>query len=844
MRMHQQHASFEYVKLTSGLARIMLNPALTILEADDVYYSIFGTSRETYAEHKNSLRYFLPSDIGKAFHAALTRDFSDHAVFQWTLPCNDGLSVRLHVVALPEKESRPSHEKHIRLIISRISEQKSSSHIVEQYAAALRGIYDELYELNVTRDTYRVIYHVSGKYVAPPPSGALHKGVAYFTEHIVHPEDRNRFRRFCDPEAVSAAFAAGRESDIGEFRLRREDGEFHWVSLTVFPVRAPAHEDRKYLCFIMDIAAKKRAEVIAQQHALLERRRLNEERYKAIVEQTDALVFEWCRTPEVRYVSPEIPRRFAGNYDDRDLMDIWLEDSVIEPKDQPAFRNFLRAINSGKPHAEMTARFRRRDGRDIWCKVAITCRRSKNGDIMRIIGTLSDVDAATRSLQALKYRVEFDTLTGLYNMQSFYNNAAEMLHRHTDRQYSIIRMDISRFKVVNDLYGIEEGDKLLRHVAELLRERISPWEVCGRLGGDVFCACVAHTDAQTRVFMHSLMEKLAQYPLPHKIILSFGICKVEDLDTPVNVLCDWANLALKTIKGSFIRHYAFYDEKLREKILEEKNIENAMHEALLDGQFMLYLQPKVDIATSRITGAECLVRWRYADGEIMPPDRFIPQFEKNGFIIKLDEYVWEESCRLMRAWIDAGLSPMPLSVNVSRMHIHNTDFCKKLCKLTRAYALEPRLLELELTESAFLENATEIYEAMKTLQHYGFLFSMDDFGTGYSSLNMLKSLPIDTIKIDRGFFAEDVCTERGKTVIRHTIAMATHMRMHIVAEGVESVEQAAFLLGLGCRTAQGYYYSPPLPPPDFERLAFSGNVPFTVAPEIARIAASLTPSQP
>lgn len=703
------------------------------------------------------------------------------------------------------------------------------------YAEALHRIYDELYEINATRGTYRRVRHLPGKYADLPESGPLRAGLTMFSGDVVHPEDRERFLRFSDPETVRAAFAAGRESEIGEFRIRRRDGGFQWVSITILPVWRPSGEDKKFLCFIMDIAAKRRAEDRARQHVRLERRRLREERYKAVVEQTDALVFEWCREPEFRHISPEIPRRFAGDYDDRDIMEIWLDDGVVLPQDRPQFKAFLEDINSGGPYAEMTVRFRKRDDTEIWCRVAVTCRRNRTGELVRLIGTLTDVDAAARSLEALKYRTEFDTLTGLHNMQSFYARSAEALRRYPDKQYSIIRMDIRRFKVVNDLYGIEEGDKLLRHIGDLLRERVSPWEICGRLGGDVFCACVAHTETQILIFMHSIREKLADYPLPHNIAISFGICKVDDRNTPVSVLCDWAHLALKTIKDSYIRHYAFYDEKLREKILEEKTIESAMHDALLHGQFVLYLQPKVDIATSRIVGAECLVRWRHADGDVMPPEKFISQFEKNGFIIKLDEYVWEEACRLLRAWIDAEKAPVPLSVNVSRMHIHDTRFCKKLLNLSCKYSLDPRLLELELTENAFLENAAELHEAMRTLRHYGFLFSMDDFGTGYSSLNMLKSLPIDSIKIDRGFFDEDVSTERGKIVIRHTIAMATRMRMNIVAEGVENVRQAAFLLEAGCRTAQGYYYSPPLPPPDFEQLAFSLATPFPVAAEIARL---------
>ena len=174
----------------------------------------------------------------------------------------------------------------------------------------------------------------------------------------------------------------------------------------------------------------------------------------------------------------------------------------------------------------------------------------------------------------------------------------------------------------------------------------------------------------------------------------------------------------------------------RQRILEEKKIENQMHDALLQGQFVLYLQPKVHIPTSRIIGSEGLVRWIHPTEGLMPPDRFIPLFEKNGFIIRLDEYIWEQACITLRRWIDHGLTPTPISVNMSRMHIHDPRLREKLLDLMRRYELPPHLLELELTESAFLENESGLFESMKALQAFGFQFSMDDFGSGYSSLNL------------------------------------------------------------------------------------------------------------
>ncbi len=728
------------------------------------------------------------------------------------------------------------------LLVRDISEQREEEQrrrISEQYDHALRNIYDELYELNITQDSYRIVYHVKGKYVTPPEQGRLSECIDLVSRNMLFPEDRTRFLEFFNLDALRQNFAAGREYLIGEFRKLWHDQEYHWASITMFPVAQPDGGDEIYLAFIMDIGDKKQAEEVAQQNILLERQRLDDERYRTIVEQTDTLVFEWNLETDTRYISPEIVARFAGNYDHRDLMHVWREDLVIHPDDLPLLTAFLKDSRIQR-YTEMTARFRKRDGVYIWCKAALTCLHDDKGNPKRYIGTLNDVDSATRSVLALKYRAEFDLLTDLYNMHTFYSQAAQAVHAYPERRYSIVRMDIDRFKVINDLYGLKEGDKLLIAIADLLREKMAgTHSVYGRLGGDVFCLCVDYSRERILALIKELTDRLADYPLPYKVVPSFGICEVDNIDTPINVLCDWANLALKTIKGNYLNSYAFYDGKLRERILEEKKIENQMHDALLQGQFVLYLQPKVHIPTSRIIGSEGLVRWIHPTEGLMPPDRFIPLFEKNGFIIRLDEYIWEQACITLRRWIDHGLTPTPISVNMSRMHIHDPRLREKLLDLMRRYELPPHLLELELTESAFLENESGLFESMKALQAFGFQFSMDDFGSGYSSLNMLKSMPVDFIKIDRGFLNEVVTTERGKTVIRFSISLAREMSIKVIAEGVETEEQAAFLLQAGCAYAQGYFYSRPLPIPQFEALAFGTEHPFPVAPSIKALAEKL-----
>lgn len=707
--------------------------------------------------------------------------------------------------------------------ISRRKEHEQQQRLHAQYNLALRNIYDELYECNVTRDSYSVVYHSAEKYVCPASQGALSTTIPLVAQDMIHPEDQARFLQFFDIAEVRTKFVQGQEYLLGEFRKLRFSGAFEWAALTMFPAYAGG-EDEVYLVFVMDIHARKHAETLEQQNMLLAGQRSADERYKIIIDQTNTLVFEWSPESHTRYLSPELAERFAGTYDERDIMRVWREDHVIHPDDMSAFESFVDDSRT-KDHLEMTVRFRKHDGTFIWCKVVLSCQRREDGAAQRFIGTLNDVHEATCSTLALHYRAEYDLLTGVNNMQTFYSRAAQLLREHVDREYSIIRMDVDDFKIINDLYGLQEGDSLLRAIAQCISERMNAHCVCGRISGDVFCMCVDYSDEEIAAFVRHMGDFLSQYPLSCTIVPSFGICHVDNRETPINVLCDWAHLALKTVKGNVLVYHAFYDDTLRERILEEKEIESTMHAALENGEFCLYLQPKVEIATEVVVGSEGLVRWAHPVRGLVQPDSFIPLFERNGFILRLDEYVWEQGCILLRRWLDEGRNPPPMSVNVSRMHIHDTRLCEKLRNLLQKYDLPLHMLELELTESVFLENDKTLIDTMQELRTQGFSFSLDDFGAGYSSLNMLKNLPIDTIKIDRGFLSQVSTTERGKTIIRHTIGLAKALHMNVVAEGVENADQAAFLLDAGCTVAQGYHYSRPVPVNVFEQMAFEKACP-------------------
>ncbi len=409
---------------------------------------------------------------------------------------------------------------------------------------------------------------------------------------------------------------------------------------------------------------------------------------------------------------------------------------------------------------------------------------------------------------------------------SIYEKIETLVKENPYQRYAIIRMDIDNFKMINDLYGWKEGDKVLSFIANSLRDVVPDNKYpVGRITSDIFCMCVPYVDETNIQSIVTLtMMALKDYPTDLGLSAHFGVYITDEnsVNTPATIMFDRANLALKTVKDRVSPIHAFFDKNLRDTLLNEQMIERDMHNALETNQFIPYFQPKYNISTGKVIGAEALVRWIHPEKGIIPPNSFIPLFERNGFIINVDEYIWEEVCKRMAGWRDKGYEVIPVSVNVSRLHIFDPNFTTKIKNLVKKYDITPDMLILEFTESLLLENAEEMLKMMNDLRNEGFLISMDDFGSGFSSLNMLKDMPLNEVKIDKEFLNETQSTNaaKGKTVVAGTILMVNQLDMGVIAEGVENHEQAQFLLAAGCNTAQGFYYSRPIPPNDFEKLVF------------------------
>jgi len=414
--------------------------------------------------------------------------------------------------------------------------------------------------------------------------------------------------------------------------------------------------------------------------------------------------------------------------------------------------------------------------------------------------------------------IELDQLTGVLCKESFYKNAQDILKSTFPADFEILRLNIEKFNIINEIFGEDVGDRLLQAIGKTLQNLAIPSSVSGRLYTDNFVVLYP-ADEKYRNLILAILKELSVNFLSHYIIqIAYGIYHITDLDLSISRMCDRANLALKSAKGNYLIEYGIYNDELRNKILQEQHIISQMETALKERQFLIWLQPKYNTTNEKIIGSEALVRWCQPDKGLVYPNDFIPIFEQNGFITKLDRYVWEEACRLLAKWRDSGKDILPISINISRIDIYSPDLVEFIAGLVKKYDLKPEWLQLEITESAYTDNAQQIIDVSYKLRQAGFTLLMDDFGSGYSSLNMLNDLPVDILKLDLHFLKSDGQNGRSSNILNSIVRMAQWLDLGIIAEGVEKKEEVDFLRNIGCNVVQGYYYSKPVPVDEYEKM--------------------------
>ncbi len=416
--------------------------------------------------------------------------------------------------------------------------------------------------------------------------------------------------------------------------------------------------------------------------------------------------------------------------------------------------------------------------------------------------------------------LEINVLTGLYLTHTFFKKADEYLEKIEPDTHCMVAIDLEHFRLFNKIYGREQGDCLLKKIAELLKAyRMNYGAVIGYLSGDNFGMLTYYDKGTLKQLRRDMAKEIRQWSNTVGFLPAVGIYPIHDTGIPAATMYDRATIALSQVMGNYTRRSCEYSTDMEEAVEEELKLLSEIQDALNNEEFTFYIQPQCDISSGKIVGGESLVRWIHPTKGLISPGVFIPVLEKNGFIATLDRYMWKKVCEWLRAWIDSGHQPVPISLNVSRIDIFSMDVPQYLAELLKTYDLPAKLLKIEITESAYAESNDKIIRTVKQLRDADLLVMMDDFGCGYSSLNMLKSVSVDVLKLDMRFLEINEEEEaRGIGILESVVNMARQMQMPIIVEGVETQKQESFLLKLGCRYSQGYYYYKPMPIEDFEKL--------------------------
>ena len=452
------------------------------------------------------------------------------------------------------------------------------------------------------------------------------------------------------------------------------------------------------------------------------------------------------------------------------------------------------------------------------------------GDTVGAVIVIRDV-SATRALELrIAHSAEHDDLTGLPNRMLLNDRLGQAIStaKRNVKQVAVIFLDLDGFKHVNDSLGHAVGDRLLQSVAKRLVQCVRPSDTVSRQGGDEFVVMLSDVEHNSEDATHAAARMLKAVAEPHAVgqhelhvTTSIGVSVYPDDGQDAGTLIKNADTAMYQAKDHGRQSYQFFTPAMNVRAVERQSIEESLRRALERKEFALHYQPTIDLKTGAITGAEALLRWTHPALGSVPPGQFIPIAEASGLILPISAWVQREACQQARAWVDSGLPTMTMAVNVSAMEFQNENFLDNLFAILGETGLDPSSLELELTEGVLMKQAASAAAILQSARDRGIQVAIDDFGTGYSSLSYLRKFPVDALKIDQSFVRE-IGAGEDTTIVTAVIGMARGLKLRVVAEGVETQAEMAFLQAHHCDEAQGYYFSRPVPPEQFARLLRTG----------------------
>ena len=526
-----------------------------------------------------------------------------------------------------------------------------------------------------------------------------------------------------------------------------------------------------------------------------------------------------CKTDTYDYTY-FVKEQFSASFDLRPLWQILRDDKILSEQYAQKFKNKIEEFkNVTIPRAHYTE-FYMKNADQIWkwYRVGFVC--SEPGTKVAI--SFTDISDEIAFHRRLTHMTEYDELTGLQNRNAFCHDVEELLANNpelaTEAKSAIVYVDVFNFVAVNDIFGTSEGDRVLIYLSELITDITRDFGAACRIGSDNFAFFIKGDSEQITKAVSLVIDSFSNYDLFFEVSCFAGIYQITEEKLSVNAMIDRAALAQSLVKGKYNEKYCFYRESMRNQMLSEQEITGIMTTALNDKQFVVYYQPQFNHSTGTLIGAEALVRWQHKDKGLVAPGIFIPIFEKNGFITKLDLFVFERVCMFLKESLAQNKAIVPVSTNFSRHDIFRNDFIDNIEAIRKKYGVPAKYIRVEITESAAVGGSQYVNEFIKKLHDCGYIVEMDDFGSGYSSLNVLKDIDFDIVKLDMKFLSGETTNNRGGTILSSVVRMAQWLEMPVIAEGVENVNQADFLNSIGCDYIQGYLYSQPLPEKDYVEL--------------------------
>ncbi|HQS98672.1 MAG: GGDEF domain-containing protein [Hydrogenophilales bacterium 16-64-46] len=629
-------------------------------------------------------------------------------------------------------------------------------------------------------------------------------------ETLTTPEDRTRVAR-----VIHAALQSGDAFEV-EYRIRRADGRLVWVLERGVGVRDARGQQVWIEGYIQDISERMAVDDMMREAV---------RRYESLFENATEGIFQ--TTPDGHYLSANPALAHIYGHTTPDELITHLHDIEHQLYVQPERRTeFVRLMQAQGTVRNFESRVYRRDGSIIWISENARAVKDSQGAVQFYEGTVVDITERREHEAALEYQAHHDSLTGLPNrtlLRDRIDQAIAHAWRH-GYQVAVVFVDLDHFKLINDSLGHHVGDRLLLEVAARLKACVRGNDTVARQGGDEFVLVLTeqHDEDEMLNVVSRLLDAVSQpwsnNGQEYGLSCSIGIsCYPRDGEDP-DALLRSADAAMYQAKASGRNTYHCYTPELNQAISERLELETSLRHALDREEFRVYYQPRIDVASGRVVGAEALIRWDCPGKGIVPPDSFISIAEETGLIIPIGQWILHEACRQNSAWRRAGLPPIAVSVNLSPIQFRHTGLVDAVAEALAEAGLDPKSLELEVTESFVMHDAERINVAMQSLKSLGVDIAVDDFGTGYSSLSYLKRFPVDRLKIDKSFVRDIDSDPDDAAIVRAIITLGHALNLRVVAEGVETAAHLDYLKLHGCDEVQGYYFSRPVPAMEMEAL--------------------------